>query len=206
MIYKYLILIGFLLVSNLTFSQSYPLENLQKSTYISAESNYRSYGTNDITGTGFGIELSQDLKKWLGLGINLSYWDNERIDWDFFNEVTGERIIKPTSITEFKISPFAQILPVNTRYFDFIIRAGGRLGYYHQVFHVGGYSYDSSSSSFSSSFNDIGYKGINLGYELGFELRFQISRFILAPSVLFANDLEANSYSALNFKIGYQLD
>lgn len=193
-----------LFLSWTTFSQS--TDTFQQKTYISADLNYRSYGTNDIVGIGAGLELSRDIKKWLGVGINVSYWDNEKVDWDFFNQVTGERIILPSSIQEFKISPFAQIMPVNTRFFDFIIRAGGRFGYYHQVFNVGGYGYDQSVPSFSYTFNDIGYKGINIGYELGFELRFQLNRFIIAPSILFANDLEANSYSALNFKVGYQLD
>jgi hypothetical protein len=140
------------------------------------------------------------------VGINISYWDNEKVDWDFFNEITGERVIVPSSIQEFKVSPFAQIIPINTQFFDFIIRAGGRFGYYHQVFNVGGYGFDESVPSFSYTLRDIGYEGINVGYELGFELRFQLEQFIMAPSILFANDLEANSYSALNFKIGYQID
>lgn len=200
----YLSSIVFAFISLSVCGQS--LDTFQQKTYVSTELNYRSYGTNDIVGLGGGLEISRDIKKWLGVGVNVSYWDNEKVDWDFFNPITGERIIIPSSIQEFKVSPFAQFIPINNTHFDFIIRAGGRFGYYHQVFNVGGYGYDESVPSFSYTLKDIGYEGFTVGYELGFELRFQIEHFIIAPSVMFANDLEANSYSALNLKVGFQID
>ena len=60
-------------------------KNLFKGSYLSFELNYRSYGTNDHVGFGGGLEFSKDLKKWLGVGVNISYWSNDDLDWDFVN-------------------------------------------------------------------------------------------------------------------------
>ena len=60
-------------------------ESFFKGSYLSFELNYRSYGTNDHVGFGGGVEFSKDLKKWLGVGVNVSYWSNDDLDWDFVN-------------------------------------------------------------------------------------------------------------------------
>lgn len=181
-------------------------ESFFKGSYLSFELNYRSYGTNDHVGFGGGLEFSKDLKKWLGVGVNVSYWSNDDLDWDFVNPFTGEIFQYYGKITEFKIAPFLQLIPLNSKYVDFIIKTGLRTGYYHQKYYLGGYNTNWVTSEFDVFIYDGGYKGINLGYEVGAELRLQFRNFIISPSViLISNDLNSNSFSALNLKMGYQL-
>ena len=181
-------------------------ESFFKNSYFSVGLNYRSYGTNDHIGFGGGIESSKDIKKWLGIGLNISYWSNDDLDWDFVNPFTGQRFQYYGKISEFKIAPFIQLIPLNTTYFDVIIRLGLRTGYYNQKYYLGGYNTDWSSSQFDIFIYDGGYKGINFGYETGAELRFQIDKFFISPSIiLISNDTNANSFSALNLKLGFQI-
>ena len=93
-----------------------------------------------------------------------------------------------------------------SKYVDFIIKTGLRTGNYHQKYYLGGYNTNWVTSEFDVFIYDGGYKGINLGYEIGAELRLQFCNFIISPSViLISNDLNSNSFSALNLKLGYQL-
>ena len=48
-----------------------------KGSYLSFRIELQSYGTNDHVGFGGGVEFSKDLKKWLGVGVNISYWSND---------------------------------------------------------------------------------------------------------------------------------
>ena len=80
-------------------------ESFFKNSYFSVGLNYRSYGTNDQGGFGGGIESSKDIKKWLGIGLNISYWSNDDLDWDFVNPFTGQRFQYYGKISEFKIAP-----------------------------------------------------------------------------------------------------
>ena len=90
-------------------------ESFFKGSYLSLELNYRSYATNDHVGFGGGVEFSKDLKKWLGVGVNISYWSNDDLDWDFVNPFTGERFQYYGKITEFKIALFLQLIPLNSK-------------------------------------------------------------------------------------------
>jgi hypothetical protein len=116
------------------------------------------------------------------------------------NPVNGVRYQYNFAVEEFNISPFAQFTPIHTSSFDFIIRAGARIGYYNQVFNEGACSYLEPIKRFEVDFIDIRYKEINAGYDLGFEVRFQADKFVRAPSIIFANDLNASGYSAHNFR------
>jgi hypothetical protein len=181
-------------------------KSLFSGAYISGEYIYRSYGTNDQSGFGYGLEISKDYKKWLGFGLNVSYWKDEKLNWDFSDPFTGQRYQYPESIQEFKISPFVQFIPLNTRYFDFIIQAGLRTGYYKQVYYNGGYNTDYASESFTVTLHDVGNKNITLGYELGGSLRFQAGNVAITPAItLLSNDIKGNNFSALSLKVGWQI-
>ncbi len=180
-------------------------ESILNNAYVSGEIIYRSYGIDDIIGFGAGAEISKDLKKWLGLGVNLSYWDNNKLNWDFRNPFTGERYQYYGRIKEFKVSPFVQLIPLNTKYFDFIVHTGVRTGYYHQNHYSGGYSTGYDPDVFEVFIYDEGFKGFTIGYELGLALRFQIGKLIIVPSSIFSNDTNGNAFNSLNLKVGWQL-
>lgn len=202
---KHLTILFLIIVCSLGYSQT-KKESFFKNTYISGEYIFRSYGTGDITGFGGGAEISKDLNKWLGVGLNLSYWDNSRLEWDFINPFTRERYRINGRIKEFKVTPFVQLIPINTKYFDFIIYGGIRTGYYHQNYYNGGYSTSYNPNRFDIDIYDAGNKGVTFGYEFGPAFRFQISNFIIVPSMtLIANDTNGDSFSALSLKVGWQL-
>ncbi|WP_417369987.1 hypothetical protein [Flavobacterium beibuense] len=193
-----------LLICHIGYSQE-KKESFLKNSYISDEAIFRSYGTNEHTGFGGGIEISKNFKKWLGFGINISYWEDKKLDWYFRNPFTDERYEYSGKIKEFKISPFVQLIAVNTKYFDFIIQTGLRTGYYHQNYYLGGYHTNYNPDYFDVFIYDDGYKGLTIGYELGASLRFQINNVIVVPSINFSNDSNGNSFSELALKVGLQL-
>lgn len=203
---QYIISVILLLISTNLFAQDDDVHPFFNNTYLSVEANYRSYGTNDHTGIGVGIEASKDIKKWLGIGVNLSYWNNERLDWDFVNPFTGESYKYYGKITEYKIAPFAQFIPINTKYFDFYIQTGIKTGYYYQNYYLGGYNTSYNPESFDVFIYDEGNKGISFGYELGFALRFQFKNIILVPSTIFSNDINGDGFNSLNLKIGWYIN
>lgn len=193
-----------LLIGVLTYSQE-KKESFIKNSYLSGEAIFRSYGTNGHTGFGGGVEISKDFKKWLGFGVNISYWEDKKLDWSFRNPFTNQGYEYSGRISEFKISPFVQLIPINTKYFDFIIQTGIRTGYYHQNFYLGGYYTNYDPDYFEVFIYDEGYKGFTLGYELGASLRFQINKFIVVPIINFSNDSNGNSFTELALKAGLQL-
>lgn len=201
------IIVLYIIISSVFLNAQSTKTSSDKNTYISIEGNYRSYGTGDIVGMGYGIEFSKDIKKWFGLGINLSYWSNEKLSWDFYDPYTLTNFKYYDQINELKISPFVQLMPLNTKYVDFYIQSGVKFGHYNQVYQSGGYitDYSYTPKRVFSYVNDIGYKGITLGYELGLALRFQFGKFIVVPSSIYSNDLEGNSFNSLNLKLGWQL-
>ena len=158
-----------------------------------------------LLGFGGGTEISKDIKKWFGIGLNLSYWDNKQLEWDFVDPFTGRRYMYEGRIKDFKVTPFIQLIPINTKYFDLIVYGGVRTGYYHQNRYNGGYSTDYVAQEFDVFIYDGGYKGFNLGYEFGPALRFQINKLIIVPSMIIGNDTNANSFNQLSVKVGWQL-
>ncbi|KOS06577.1 hypothetical protein AM493_11435 [Flavobacterium akiainvivens] len=194
----------FIFTTHVTYAQQ-EKKPFFKDTYLSTELIYRSYGTNDHIGFGGGIEMSKDLNRWIGIGLNLSYWQNSKQDWDFKNPFTGQRYQYTGKIQEYKITPFIQLIPINTKHFDIIAVGGIRTGYYNQVNWLGGYSTSYNPQSFEVFIYDAGNKNITLGYEFGFALRFQFGRFVISPGIMQANDTNGDSYSELNMKIGWQL-
>lgn len=181
---------------------------LFQNTFISLESNYRSYGTGDIIGLGVGFELSKDIVNWLGVGINVSYWSNQRLSWDFYDPFTNINFQYYDQINELKFSPFVQFIPLNTKYFDFYIQTGLRMGHYNQIFYGGGYDTDLSYDPprVFSYITDMGTKGFNIGYEFGFALRFQFDNIIVVPNLIYSNDNNANDFSSINLKVGWNLN
>lgn len=182
-------------------------KSLLKDILLSGEINYRSYGTGDIIGLGGGIELSKDLKSWIGIGINLSYWSNQRLAVAFYDPLLQTHFEFENHINELKISPFVQLIPLNTRYVDFYIQTGLRLGHYHQTHYQGGVRFlmNGTSETVVPYLWDEGDKTLNLGYEIGFALRFTFDRLAIVPNALFSNDVNGHLYSSLNLKLGWVL-
>lgn len=199
--YKFFITALFLSINTISLSQDFA-----KKKYISAEFNYRSYGTNDHIGNGFGLEYSKEVNKWFGYGINASFFSNKKTDWDFSNPFTGDRYIYRGLINDYKVTPFVQLFPINTKSIDFFFHLGLKTGYYHQEFYLGGYNINYTPESFDNFIYDDGYKGIQLGYELGLGIRVQVNKMTMTPNLtLISNDLEGNSFSGINLKIGWQI-
>ncbi|WP_330443136.1 hypothetical protein [Flavobacterium sp. C4GT6] len=191
---KHLTILFLIIVCSLGYSQT-KKESFFKNAYISGEYIFRSYGTGDMLGLGGGAEISKDIKKWLGVGLNLSYWDNTKLEWDFDDPYTGQRQQFYGRIREFKVTPFVQLMPINTKYFDLIVYGGVRTGYYHQNIYNGSYY----------SIYDVGNKNVTLGYEFGPALRFQIEKLIIVPSMIIGNDTNGDSFNQLSVKVGWQL-
>jgi hypothetical protein len=186
-------------------SDVFPVKLLSiNETYVSIESSYRSYGTNDHTGNGFGVEVSKDVNKWLGVGLNVSYWQNNKKDWDFTDPFTKQNYKYFGNIKDFKISPFIQLVPINTKYFDFYAQLGLTTGIYNQKYYGGGYSTSYNPQIFDVFISDIGEKGFSFGYNVGLGMRFQFGKIIIVPNSVFVNDTNGNGFNSLNLKVGYQ--
>ena len=196
---KRIFLILFMLVSSLSFSQS-----LFKDFYLSSEFVYRSYGKGDQIGNGFGLEYSKDLKKWLGGGINLSYWNNKAKSWDFRNPFTNEHFIYMDKIEEVRIHPFIQLIPLNTTPVDFYVQLGFSTGYFNHIYWSGGYTTIYNPDEFYNYVRNEGYKGIYLGYDIGLAIRLEFGKFIIIPNAVKSfNFQEEDGFDSLNLKIGW---
>lgn len=182
------------------------IKDFKKKSYLLIEYNYRSYGRNDHGGNGASIEFSKDYNKWFSAGINVGYWQDQKLFWDFVNPFTGNRFIYPESIQESKISPFAQFFPFKTKIVDFYVQTGLRVSYINQVIYQGGFSTNFPLESFIVDLRDVGQKQLIFGYELGFGLRFKIDDFVIVPSTLYSNDKDGNSFNSLNLKFGWNFN
>lgn len=198
---KYILIV--IVFNNLTsYSQN---KSLFKDYYLSIEPNYRSYGKGDQTGYGIGIEYSKDLKKWLGIGLNLSYWNNDRKSWDFINPFTNEHFVYYDNIEELRIHPFIQLIPLNTKHIDFYIQLGFSTGYFNHIYWGGGYATFYDPPEFINFVENVGYKGIYLGYDFGLAIRFQFGKFIIVPnSIKSFNFQDKDGFDSLNLKVGYK--
>lgn len=178
-----------------------------KKSYLAIEYNYRSYGKNDHVGNGVSIEFSRGFNKWISAGINIGYWQDEKLFWDFVNPFNGNRFIYPERIQDFKILPFVQFFPLKTKIVDFYLQTGLRASYINQVMYEGGFNTSFSLETFTVNLKDVGQKQFILGYEFGFGLLFKINNFTIAPNTtLYSNDKDGNSFSALNLKIGWNFN
>ena len=192
-------------VFTLIISQAFS-QKLLDDYFLSTELSYRSYGRNDHVGFGGGIEFSKNIKKWLGVGVNLSYWQDKKKDWDFNNPFTGQNYKYFGIIKDFKTSFFAQIFPVNTKIFAPYIQIGGYTGYYYQEFYLGGYVTLYNPDEFYVLIYDDGYKGLSYGIEIGVGFRFQINNIIIVPSITKTNNslfFDLDGFDGLNLKIGW---
>ncbi len=197
---KFIITFLILLNSSIIKAQT----ELDKDFYTSVEFTYRSYGKGDIIGFGGGIEYSKDLKKWLGAGLNISFWNNKRKSWDFVNPFTSQRYIFIDQIKEVKISPFIQIIPINTTYFDFYVQLGVSSGHYNQNFYTGGYMTTYDPIHFEVFVEDEGYKGVYFATDIGIAMRFQFNNIIIIPNMLKSFNSQAeDGFDSLNLKIGW---
>ena len=191
----------FIFICTPTFSQS-----LFKDFYLSAENSYRSYGRNDHIGFGGGMEYSKNLKKWFGIGMNISYWQDRKKDWDFTNPFTGENYKYYGVIKDYKVSIFTQLFPYNSNHFSPYIQIGGYSGYFYQEYYLGGYATSYNPDEFIVFIYDDGYKGISYGFEMGIGLRFQFDNFIIVPSITKTNNsilFDKDGYDGLNLKLGW---
>lgn len=196
-----------LLFINESFSQSIKVnKEFENKLYFSIEYNYRSYGRNDHTGNGASIDFSRELNKWFSAGLNVGYWQDQKLFWDFIDPFSGNRFIYPERIQESKISPYAQFFPIKTKVIDFYLQTGIRIGYLKQVFYEGGFNTNFELESFIVELRDVGQKQIIIGYELGFGLRFKINKFSIMPNTLFSSDRDGNSFNSLNLKIGWNFN
>ena len=200
---KYILLI--IAFNSLTI---YSQENsLLKDYYLSIEPTYRSYGKGDQTGIGIGVEYSKDIKKWLGIGLNLSYWNNDRKSWDFRDPFTNEHFVYIDNIKELRIHPFVQLIPINTKHIDFYVQLGISTGYFNHVFWGGGHviaRYPNRPPEMLNFVEDKGYKGLYLGYDFGIAIRFQFGKFTITPnSIKSFNFQDQDGFDSLNLKIGY---
>lgn len=195
-----------LFVSSFLFSQNQN-NGLLKDAYLSVEPQYRSYGRDDHFGVGGGgVEISKDIKKWYGLGVNASYFQHRKKNWDFTDSFTGKHYRYDGEIKDFKISPFIQLFPINTKWVDFYGQVGFYTGYFHQKHYTGGYHKDYDNEEMVIFVKDEGYKGFHFGIEYGFGLRFQINRFFITPNIMKTHSFSyKDGFNALNIKVGLTL-
>ncbi len=178
---------------------------LNKDYYLSIEPTYRSYGRADQTGYGIGFEYSKNIKEWLGVGLNISYWNNSKKSWDFINPFTSERFIYHNKIKELRIHPFVQLIPLHTKFIDFYAQLGFSTGYFNHILWGGGYATFYNPPEFINFISDKGSNGAYFGYDLGLAIRFKYRNFLIIPNLIKSyNFQDQDGFDSLNLKIGYR--
>lgn len=190
-----------ILCASLFYSQNNSSHFL-KGSYLSVEPSYRSYHKGSITGLGVGAELSKDMNKWLGLGVNVSYWQNTGKSSEF-KDGLGNIVKFEERISEFKVSPFVQLIPVNTEWIDIYAQGGLFGGTLNQIHYVEHYIGEGGSTEIK----DDGHENSNFGFEYGVGVRFQFNRMFISPNFMRTQNFtdDEDGFNSLNLKIGFTL-